>query len=197
MIDRVHGHPANVGANAHPARPAGLSQGSVFVVYVSNLSDGCPARNWNHPHFGRRQSQNSVASFFGDQLSAATCGPSQLCPFARFQLHIVNHCTQRDIGKTQAITRFYVSIAGSQHHVPHRKPNRSKDISFFAIPVVEEGNIGRPIRIVFNAGNFGRNILFVSLEVDDSITTLVSTTALPCCHSTTGVASSGLLQGLD
>jgi hypothetical protein len=158
------------------------------MIDIANLTNGCLAVYGDHSHLAGRQAQDSVLPFLGDQLRAAAGRPCQLSPFARFQLDIVNHRAQRDVRQTQAIARLDIGIAARKHRVTYGKPNRRKDVSLLAVLVVEQCDIGRAVGVVFNAGNPGRDIFFVSLEINDSKSALVPAAPMPGCYPTITVA---------
>ena len=54
----------------------------------------------------------------------------------------------------------------------------SKDITFFAIGVMQQADAGRAVRIILDGGHFGRHVKLVALEVDQAIAPLVSTTTV-------------------
>src|SRR3954469_20319836 len=67
MVDRVHDH-ATVGrADAHPARASRLADADVLVIKIADLTDGRHAVDQNFARLARRQFDERVVTFFGDQ----------------------------------------------------------------------------------------------------------------------------------
>src|SRR5688572_12061610 len=67
MIHRVHGHAANRGTLAQPARAAGLADPYIFMIRIAYLPDGGHARRGRAPHFAGRQLDLGDAAFLGYQ----------------------------------------------------------------------------------------------------------------------------------
>jgi hypothetical protein len=60
MIDRIHHDPSDVWTAAFPTAPAGLAHGDIFMVGVSNLSDGRLTRAENASHLSRLEADLDV-----------------------------------------------------------------------------------------------------------------------------------------
>ena len=190
MVDRVHGHPANMGAASEPTAASGLAKGLVFVIDIPDLPNGCFAAYGDHPHLTGRQTQNGIFPFFGDKLRAAAGRPRQLGSLTRFQFDVVHHRPQGNVNQPEAIPRLYIRIFARKDRVTYGKAYRRKNIALFAILVVEESNMSRAVGVVFDAGNLGWDILFVTFEINDAKAAFVSATPMPGCYATTIVASS-------
>jgi hypothetical protein len=61
-------------------------------------------------------------------------------------------------------------------HISHHDPGRSKNIAFLTVEVVEQGNPRIAVRVVLDRCDLRWYSIFVSLEVDHAIATLVTTT---------------------
>jgi len=70
-------------------------------------------------------------------------------------------------------------VNASNYFLTYLKSILSNDVSFFTIGVFYQGNKSSTVWIVFNTRNFGRNTHFVTLEIDDSVTALVTTALVP------------------
>ena len=68
---------------------------------------------------------------------------------------------------------------------------RRQNIALFAVRVMEQGDVRRPVGIVFDRRNFCRNVIFISLEVDDSVF-LLDAAALMTGRDAAGVATAAL-----
>jgi hypothetical protein len=75
----------------------------------------------------------------------------------------------RDIFQGKGVARFDICVGTGNHLIAYLESIRSEDISFFSIGVMEQGDPGRTIGVVFNGENFGGNFLLVPLKVDDPI----------------------------
>src|SRR5215472_11474899 len=78
MIERVHRHAANRGANAAPARFASFADNLVLVIDVADLSDGGTAAYIDQSNFTAGHAHLRVRTFFGQQLRCAAGTAHQL-----------------------------------------------------------------------------------------------------------------------
>jgi len=68
VIHRIHGHAANRGPNAAPARPPGLSEGFVLMVEIAHLANRGHAIHGKLANFARRQLHQRDFAFLAQQL---------------------------------------------------------------------------------------------------------------------------------
>jgi hypothetical protein len=73
---------------------------------------------------------------------------------------------------------------------------RCHNIALFPICIVEQGDTGRSIRIIFYRCYLCWDISFITLEINDAVTPFVSTTTVATCDAATGIATSALLERL-
>ena len=59
------------------------------------------------------------------------------------------------------------------------QPDRCDDVTLFAVEIVDQGDVGRAIRIIFDLCNASRNTRFIAFEIDDPVMTLVASAAAP------------------
>jgi hypothetical protein len=78
---------------------------------------------------------------------------------------------------------------------PYPKLGRCKDVSFLSIGIVKQSDPGRSVRVILNGSHSGRNLPFVSLEVNESISSLMPPSFVPRGDPPIAVSSSGLSQG--
>jgi hypothetical protein len=71
----------------------------------------------------------------------------------------------------------------------NRQALRGDNVAALAVGIAQEGNVGRPVRVVFQALHFGRDTVLVPFEVHQSIVLLVSATLVPCRDMTVVVAA--------
>src|SRR5262249_16941678 len=75
--------------------------------------------------------------------------------------------------------------------------NRRQDITLFAIGILQKQNTGIAVRVILNSFNYTRNIVFVALEVDNTIVAFVTAANVANCQTTLIVASASLSQWSD
>src|SRR3954463_14097635 len=68
-----------------------------------------------------------------------------------------------------------------------------KDVTLLAVRVVEQRNVGRAVRIVFDRSNSRRDTGLVALEIDDTDLALMSATTMPNRRVTTVATSTAAL----
>ncbi len=103
MIAGGHRSTANGRANAHMTLATRFPQLDIAVVQITDLADGGVADLANQANFTRRQADLSVVTFFRQELSSGASGANQLTTLAFFQLDIVDHRADRNIGNRQAV----------------------------------------------------------------------------------------------
>ena len=74
---------------------------------------------------------------------------------------------------------------------------RSKDVSFLAVCVADQCNVSSSVRIVLDTNNSCRNSIFSSLEIDDSIFSSGSTSAVSHSDFTLSITSCVFLKRND
>src|SRR5262245_31425267 len=97
MVDRIHNDTTHRWTDSHMALTAGLADGHVFMIEISNLADRRHTFDVNQANFTRRQLYMCVTALFRYQLSCRTCAPRHLTAFAGPQLNVVNGCAERNI----------------------------------------------------------------------------------------------------
>src|SRR5262245_24827868 len=97
MIDRIHGHTADVRPLPQPSVSAGLPNRDVLVLDVSDLSNRGETLDKDVANFARRHFYRCVFAFFGDELNGGSGAPGDLAALARLELHVVNLRAERDV----------------------------------------------------------------------------------------------------
>jgi hypothetical protein len=64
MINRIHDHTPDLGSFTAPSCPSRFSDADIFMIVVSDLTNGGTAIDEDFSHFTRGQSYLSVISFF-------------------------------------------------------------------------------------------------------------------------------------
>src|SRR5205085_11824705 len=79
-----------------------------------------------------------------------------------------------------------VSFRPGNYRLADLQAERRDNVTLLTIGIMQQGNVGRAVRIVFDGGDFGRNARLVALEIDDAILALVAAAAPP--HGNVAVA---------
>jgi hypothetical protein len=105
MVAGGHRRAAHRRADAQVALAPGFAQLDVAVIQVAHLADGGVAGLADQAHFTRGHAHLGVIAFFRQHLSCSTGGAHQLPAAAFFQLDVVHHRADRDVGNGQAVAR--------------------------------------------------------------------------------------------
>src|SRR5690606_7470019 len=169
VVHRVHDGTADRRASAEPAAAAGLADLDQLVVFVADGTDGGAARAENAAHFARRQAHDHVAAFLAEQLGFRAGRPDELAAFARLQLDVVDDGADGDVFQRQRVADLDVGLRPGFDHIAHLETLRRDDVALLAVDVVDERDVRRPVRVVFDRGNFAGNAVLVALEIDDAV----------------------------
>jgi|TARA_Y100000310_G_scaffold345786_1_gene469933 hypothetical protein len=108
----------------------------------------------------------------------------------------MNNTSHRNVSEGQAIAGTYGCIIAGKQPGTCRNIPRCDDVSALTISVFEQGEIGRPVWIVFQSLNHGRNSIFISFEVYQPVLLFVAATDMPGGDSTIAVTSAMPVLGL-
>ena len=194
MVIRVHYNAAGSRTNAEPAVSSCFTQGNVFMVIIANHTDGSAAADMYLAQFAGRQTEQCIISFFSHELSACTGRTNHLAAFADFQFYVVNDGTKRNIGERQAVAYFNIGFRTAGNNVANLESLRSQDVTFFTVCILEQSDAAGTVRIVFDSSYFSRNIILVSLEIDDSVLTFMTAALMANCHFAGAIATAMIMN---
>lgn len=86
----------------------------------------------------------------------------------------MNDGTERNVGERQAVADFDIGFWSAYDLVANLQSLRSEDVAFFAICIVQQSDTAGTVRIVFDRSNSCRNVIFISLEIDQSVLTFTT-----------------------
>src|SRR5262249_10157708 len=154
--------PAVVRPAAQPTLAAGLAQADVHVVGVAVGPDGGPALGTNAADLARREGDLGPAALASGQGRAGPRAPAQLTAAARLHFQVVDRHAQRDATQRQAIADARLGIFAAHNLVARLEPLRGQDVGLEAVIVLDQGNAGGPVGIVFNGNHGGQNVVFAA-----------------------------------
>src|SRR5918996_627957 len=175
VVHRVHGHPAGGRADPQPPVPAGLPQGDELVLRVAHLAHGGPATEIDPPDLPGRQSELGEAALLGHQLDAGAGRAGHLGPPARAQLHGVHHGTHRDVGQGEGVAGADVRSRTRGYQLTDPQPLGRQDVPLLSVRVVEEGDSGGPVGVVFDRRHLRGDAVLLPAEIDHPVLALVPT----------------------
>jgi hypothetical protein len=101
----------------------------------------------------------------------------------------VHQGANRNIGKGEAIARPDFGMRSRNERVANLNSERSDDITLDTISVEKQRQAGSPVRIVLDGGYLGGDIMLLTLEIDDTNISAITTTAMADRDATGGIAS--------
>src|SRR5437588_8853682 len=146
------------------------------MLDVAHLTDSRATLNRHAPNFAGRHAQLRIISFFGEQLRERPGGPRHLSALAGSQLDIMNLRTQRNIPNRQSVAGKNIGIFSAGDRFADFQTYRRDDVTLLAVNVSNECDVRRAIRIVFDLRHASGHAVFVTLEIDYPIETLVTAT---------------------
>lgn len=197
MVDRVHGHAPDMRATTEPAASSGFSKLLAFVLTITDLADARSAKIIELSDLSGRQSHQNMIALLGHELCPNPGTAHQLCPFANFQLDVVDDRTQRDIDQGKAISRLDINIVPGNNGCAYGDSLRRQYVPFFPVGITQQGDVSGSVGIVFDRHHRGLNTRLVTFEVDQPILALMSAADVPCGQSTVIVSATGLHQAAD
>src|SRR5690606_7793024 len=192
VVDRVHGDTAVVRTLAAPAGAARLTIVDVGVFRVGNSADRCEAGTVDDTLLTRVEAQDCRALVTTDQLSVCTSRTGNLTALARLHLDVMHDRTDRHRRKRHSVARLHVDALASHNLVTDSQTLRSQDIGQLTIIVLDQRDESGAVRVVLKTLNRCRNVELATLEVDQTIRTLVAATN-EASRNTTVVVAAALL----
>ena len=96
----------------------------------------------------------------------------------------MNECTFWDVHKWKSVSDFNIDIFTGDNFISDLQALGGKDISLFAISIDNEKNICVTVWIIFNRFDCTDDVIFVSLEINDTISAFMTTTDVTSCNDT-------------
>ena len=189
VIVRVHDGTTDCRTNAQPAGTSSLTQVNQAVIFVADRTDGSAAVAQNLADFARGQTQNRVAAFGTQDLCGNTSGTCQLAALARLQFNVVNESTFRDVAQLHRVADLDVDRFAGNDGLSDLHSLRSQDIALFTVCIIQQRDVGGTVRIVLDRRDLRRDVVFITLEVDHAVLTLVSAALMTGCDPTGVVAA--------
>lgn len=174
MIDRIHNDSANGGPFPPPAVGAGFPKGYVFVIRITYHPDGGAAINMYLSDLTGRQPYLGVVPFFGYELSGCSGPADQLSALAKIHLYIMNGCTNRDVDQRKVIAPDDICLGTGNDGVSDFCSRGADYIPFFAVVVVQPGQMSISIRIIFDRRDCSRDSVLDPLEINHPVKPFVA-----------------------
>lgn len=140
--------------------PTGLAEGDVLMVDVAHLADGRHAVGREIPKLAGGEPDQSVLALFRHELSHVAGCTDELGAFVGVHFHIVDKGTDRDVCHGKSIAGLDVGVSAAPDNVAHFQAVGSKDVTLFAVLVLQQRNVSRTIGVVLDGLNRLRSCRF-------------------------------------
>src|SRR6266700_1218275 len=179
MIHGIHGHTANRGPDAAPARTSRFSERFVLMVKVADLANRGHALHGEFAYFAGRQLDQRDFAFLAQELRRTARRANHLTAAPGIQLEVVHHRARRDVFELQRIARKNVRAFAGGNRGADFEADGMNDVTFLAISVVQQRQIRAAVRVVFNGRHFRGHASLFAPEVHLAILLLMTAAAVP------------------
>ena len=169
VVVRVHYDAAYFRTSAHVAFSARFAQAHKLVIEVAHLTDRRLATSEDVSHLAAGKTERRVLAFFRHQLSRGACGLGYLSAASRLHFDVVYERTDGNVRERQSVARFDVRVRSAYYGVSDVESDGRENVSLFAVSVMQERDVCRAARIVFDAGYLCGYAVLVSLEIDYAV----------------------------
>ncbi len=194
VIHWIHGRTTNMRATTQPTLATGFAEHNIHVIRIANLTHRSLASRWYTANLTTRERDLSPSPLASHKRRTRACTPTQDATTTSLQLNIMNRRTERNISQRQRIPNRRRCCSTGHNRCACRQAIRSDNVSLLAVHVVQQSNPGTPIRVILNGRNTGRNAVFITKEIDNSISPLMTATPVPHSNATLIISATGLHQ---
>jgi hypothetical protein len=181
VIDWIHRRSANVRTPAKPSLAASFSKPNRHVIGIPNFSERGSTSRRDTPNLAAWQTNLSPIRFPRNQRGIRTSTAAHSPAATRQQFDAMNIASQRDVLQRQAVANIRRRIRATLQPITNLQIVGSQNVTLLAVDVMQQGNPGTAVRIVFNRRHFGRHAIFVSPKVNQPILSLVTTATMSNC----------------
>src|SRR4249919_3112848 len=161
MIDRIHRDAADVRSLAEPSAPAGLPDRHVLVIDVADLTHRRQALDVDLADLAGGHLDRRILAFLRDDLDGRARAAGDLTAFARPQLDVVHHRSERHVLERQGVARQDVDAGARHDRVADLHARRLQDVSLLAVGVGQQRDVRRSVRVVLDRRHRRGNVRFV------------------------------------
>ena len=193
VIHGIHDDAAIGRANALPAVASSLADGDVLMVRVAHLANGRHALNQHLAGLARGQLEQGVLALLGHQLRLRSRRTRHLRALARPQFNRMNRGAGGNVLERQSVSHQNVGVGAAADRRAHLEAHRLQDVALLAVQIMNQGDAGRAVWIVFDRRDAPWNPILLALEVDQAQHLLVAATLMAHGQVALIAASAGAL----
>ena len=176
MVDRVHRGTTHLRATAHVALASRLAELDVLVIGVAEATDRRHAVDVDAAQFARRHHHDGVVAFASHELRAAARRAADLTATADLELDVVDLQADRHVREAHRVARLRLRVGAGHQRLPDLEAEGREDVALLAVRVVQQRDVRRAVRIVFDRRHARGHAELVALEVDHAVAALRTTT---------------------
>src|ERR1700722_5324851 len=191
VVDRVHRRTAVMRLAAHPTAATGLADLLVLVVGVRHRADRRHAFGAHHAQLAGHQLDLRIATVLADQLREGAGRTGHLAAGADLELDIMDDRAHGNGRKRHRIARLDVHARTGDDLIADLQALRRQNVGQLAIGIFDQRDEGGAVRVIFQTLDRRGNIVLAALEVDQTVSLLVSTAAETAGDAAKIVAATG------
>jgi len=196
VIDWVHDHAADMGANPEPTAATCLAGRDIHVVGVTDLADRGVAIFIDAADFAGGEFQKRISALAVGKGGKRTRAADHLAAATWNEFHIVDLSSQRDKFQRKGIADTGFGFFAGAHLHANSQTDWSKNISTLPIRKLDQCDTRSAVRIIVDGHHAGDHIPVEALEINDTIAAFVATADMTHRDATLVVAAAGALDGL-
>jgi len=158
---------------------------------ITDFANCGPARHGHLAQLTGPESQGCKSAFTSNQLHTSTGATRDLRTLSRSQFDAVHSAAYRYLAQQQTITRPYWNTAAGHQLITRRDTTRRDYIASFTISVQKQSDMSTSIWIVLDPLHLRRNTVLTPHKIHNSVTLLVTATAMPRSNPALVVAATG------
>ena len=130
------------------------------------------------------------------ELCISTCRTCHCTALSRTQLDVVYECTYRNFPKRKSVADLRSDARAGFENLTYLQSVRSDDVSLLPVLVLNERDTCAAVRVILYCQYCCFAIVLCTVEIDDTVHSLVSATDVTHGHLTGVVASARFLERL-
>src|SRR5918998_4818534 len=194
VVDGVHDRTAHRRPYPEVALAASFAPAHVLVRLVADDANRGPALGPYPAALAAGEPERHEVTLAGRQLGARPRAAGQLRPAARLELDGVHDGTDGYPVEGKRVAHVHLGIWPALDDGADREVARREDVALLAVVVVQEGDVGRTVRVVLDRRDRGGDTVLAPLEVDETIGGLVSAADVAGGYAAVVVAPARLVQ---